>query len=233
MLKIINNNKVIDVVRHPNYVRFQKFGKVSITDKSSAQGIVGSDGHTLYSLFYIPELNYEIVTTKEIDLNEFKRLRALLDANQVISTNEALEEAKEIKIRSLSVACKNKITKGFSLLLSDNKEHHFKLTIEDQLNLMSLENQLNSEQNTFVYHSTNNPCRVFSREDIKKLVKTFRFFTIYHTTYFNAAKHYIKSLTDIEKIKSFSYGLDVSSCVTDAVVKQILKEGAIFNEGTS
>lgn len=230
MFKLVNNNKIVDVIRYPNYVRFQKFGKVAITDKSSAQGIVGSDGYTLYSLYYIPELDYEIVSLHEIDLNEFNRLKVLLDNNQIISTDEALEEAREIKIRSLSIACKNKITKGFSILLSDGEKHHFKLTVEDQLNLMSLENQLKSEQNSFIYHSTNNLCRMFSRADVEKIVKTFRLFTVYHTTYFNTAKHYIKSLTDIEKIKSFSYGLDVSDFVTDVTIKQILREGAFFDE---
>ena len=231
MLKLIHNNTVIDVIQHPNYVRFQKFGKVSMTDKSSAQGIVGSDGKTLYSLFYIPELTYDVVSTEEIDIIEFERLKGLLSTNQSVSTDEFLEEARVIKIRSLSIACKNKITKGFSLVLSDGEKHHFKLTVEDQLNLMSLENQLSSEQDTFIYHSTNNPCKIFSREDIQKIVKTFRFFTIYHTTYFNAAKHFIKNLTDAEEIKSFSYGTDVSNYDSDATIKQILKEGAIFDEG--
>jgi hypothetical protein len=54
MYKIIQNNKVVDVVQIPHFVRFLRSGHVAFTDKTSAQGIVGSDDKTLYYfvLFY-------------------------------------------------------------------------------------------------------------------------------------------------------------------------------------
>jgi hypothetical protein len=49
MYKIIQNDKVIDVVQYHKFVRFLPTGHVAMTDRSSAQGIVGSDNKTLYS----------------------------------------------------------------------------------------------------------------------------------------------------------------------------------------
>ena len=49
MYKIIQDQKVIDVVRIPRFVRFLSSGHIALTDKSSAQGIVGSDDRTVYS----------------------------------------------------------------------------------------------------------------------------------------------------------------------------------------
>jgi hypothetical protein len=56
-------------------------------------------------------------------------------------------------------------------------------------------------------------------------VAAFKRHTLYHTTYFNAAKQYINALIDREKINQFSYGDDVLGVVEDPILRQILKNG--------
>lgn len=226
MYKIIRENKVIDVVRVPRFIKFLSPNNIAITDKSSAQGIAGSDQTTLYSFIPIPHMNLDIVTIEKITPEEFNRLRGLLNSNKEISADEtALETAKRDMIQRLSGICKNKITTGFNIKLSDGELHNFKLTVEDQLNLMIIENQLNSGVTSFIYHETDKPCRFFTKEDMTKIIASFKRYTLYHTTYFNAAKQYIKTLTDIEKVNLFTYGTDVSEVVDDITLKQILKNG--------
>lgn len=226
MYKIIQNDKVIDVVKYPRFVSFLASGHIAITDKTSAQGIAGSDNETVYS--FTPRFGYQTVTIKEITSEEFSRLQNLLNSNQEISADEsALAEAKREAIKRLSSICKNKITSGFSVVLADNKLYAFRLTTEDQLNLMSIESQLNAGAKTIIYHATNQPCRVFSRKDMLKIISTFKRHTLYHTTYFNVAKQHINSLLDIEKINNFVYGTDVSEATNDKTIKQILKTGGI------
>lgn len=226
MYKIIQNDKVIDVVRIPRFVSFLASGHIALTDKTSAAGIVGSDDKTIYSFKPTTKKDISVAAIEEITLEEFNRLQGLLNSNQEVSADEtALAAAKRDMIARLSSICKNKITAGFSIILSDNEEYSFKLTTEDQLNLMSIESQLNAGANTFIYHATNQPCRFFSREDMSKIISTFKRYTLYHTTYFNVAKQYIKSLVDIEKVNTFTYGTDVSEVVDNIVIKQILKNG--------
>jgi hypothetical protein len=234
MYKIIQNNKVIDVVRVPYFVNFLSSGHIAITDKSSAQGIIGSDMETVYS--FAPVANQDITTViiEEITLEEFNRLQSLLNSDQEICADEStLEMAKRDMIRRLSNICKNKITAGFSVKLSDNNFYNFKLTTEDQLNLMLIENQLAAGVETFLYHATDQPCRFFTRDDMTLIIRAFKQYVLYHTTYFNAAKHYIKSLVDIEKVKLFTYGTDISDTIDDKVLKQILKRGGNLNESAS
>ena len=224
MYKIIQNDKVIDIVKYPRFVSFLTSGHIAITDKTSAQGIASSDNETVYS--FTPRFGYQTVTIKEITLEEFSRLQNLLNSNQEISADEsALAEAKREAIKRLSSICKNKITSGFSIILSDGESYDFKLTTEDQLNLMSIEGQLNAGVETFIYHATNQPCRFFSREDMTKIISTFKRYTLYHTTYFNVAKQYINSLVDIAKVNTFTYGTDISEVVDDIVIRQILRNG--------
>lgn len=224
MYKLIQNDQVIDVVHYPRFISFLPTGHIAITDKTSAHGIVGSDNKTIYS--FKTNAKYPTVTIKRITSAEFERLNSLLSSGQKVNADEsALAKAKRDTIKRLSSACKAKITAGFSVRLSDGKTYSFKLTTEDQLNLMSIENQLNAGAKTFIYHSTNEPCKEFSKEDMIKILDYFKRCTLYHTTYFNVAKQYINSLISIEKVYKFTYGTDVSEIVDNITIKQILKNG--------
>lgn len=224
MYKIIQNNKVIDVVQNPHFVRFLTSGHIALTDKSSAQGIAGSNESTLYS--FETRQGYAKVSIEKITPKEFSRLKGLLNSNEKVSANEsALAEAKCKAIDNLSLICHNKIISGFSIKLSDRKTYNFKLTTEDQLNLISIENQLNAGAKTFVYHATNESCKVFMRNDMERIIKAFRKHVLYHTTYFNVAKQYINSLIDIDKVNNFTYGTSITGTVADHALRQILKNG--------
>lgn len=227
MYKIISEDKVIDVVSQPKFVRFLQFGHIALTDKTTAQGIVGSDNSTVYS--FISGNKYPLVSIVEIKAEEFERLSSLLGSGQEVSADEAeLVKAKRVKITALSGICKNKITAGFSLELSDGMTYGFKLTAEDQLNLIQIESQLNNGEEYFVYHATNQPCQIYGKDDMSKIIRAFRKHVLYHTTYFNAAKQYVNSLVDIEKVNLFSYGTDISESVENTVLRQIIKNGGAY-----
>jgi hypothetical protein len=231
--KIIHKSKVIDVVQNPKFLRFLSSG-IAITDKSSAQGIAGSDGKTIYSFKQVSYPNALVVTIKEISLEEFNRLRSLLNSNQEVSADTSeLKKVKDATIKNLSNACKDMITSGFSVKLSDSNTYSFRLTAEDQINLLNFENQLNAGETAFIYHATNLPCRIFLRKDMKKIIKAYREHLLYHTTYFNVAKQYIGSLVDINKVKAFTYGTELTSMEIDPTLRQILLNGGHQHESTN
>lgn len=230
MYKVIYDNKIIDVLRYPTYLMFLNNGNVTTTGQTSAQGVAGSDGDTLYALTkealkVRPTL--KLVTLYEITEAEYDALKVKLDGGEKVSADDSeLTKAKTTKISILSQQCRAKIINGFSIELSDGIVQSFKLTTEDQLNLMRLEAQLRDGTNDiFIYHATNEPCKVFSATDLQKLLNAMYKHTNYHTTYFNVAKQYVNSLEDVESVQLFTYGTDVSSIVTDPVIKQILKRG--------
>lgn len=226
MIKVIQDNKVIDVVKYPKYVKFLSPKRIAMTNKALAQGVVGSDGTKIYSYAPVESKTAGVVTVAEICQEEYDRLSALLFADETVSADEvSLAKAKEALIRKLSESCNKAITAGFTVKLSSGDTHDFKLTTEDQLNLLMLENQLNTGARTFVYHATNKPCEVFSKKDMTKILAAFRRHILYHTTYFNAAKQYIKAQVDIEKVLTFEYGIDISDKVADSNIRQILRTG--------
>ena len=226
MYKIIQEDTVIDAVKHPQFVRFLKAGHVTFTDKTSAQGIIGSDGKTIYTFSQRPGYDYIVVSIEEITEKEFSRIQELLNSGYMVSSDEStLSKTKTERLAVLSSICKNKITSGFTVRLSDNNMYNFKLTPEDQLNLIQLESQLALGETTFIYHATGHPCKVYTREDMSIIIKAFKNHILYHTTYFNVAKQYMQSLTNIDAVNFFSYGMDVSEFVSDPVIKHILTNG--------
>lgn len=227
MYSIIYQNRIIDIVQNPTFAKVLPSGHVTFTDKASANSIIGSDKKTIYSFEPVNRENVKVVTIKEISENEFNRLKGLLNSGKKVSADSAaLAAAINTIVNKLSETCNNKIIEGFSIRLSDNKKHSFRLTIEDQLNLLNLENQLNNSTNqTFIYHETGELCKAYSRTDMYKIIKAFRQYTLYHTTYFNAAKQYVMSLVDIDEVNAFTYGTNISNMVKDDTIKQILKNG--------
>lgn len=230
MYKIIKNNYIIDLAENIQYIRFLPSGHIAFTDKTSAQGFLGSDNKTVYSLASFEKPGYELAFVEKISQEEFTRLQRLLALGAKITADEnELTKVKNTFIEKMSLKCKQAIVSGFNLKLSDDLFYNFKLTVEDQLNLMVIENQINNGETFFIYHATSSPCKVFSKEDMQKIIQQAKKHTLFHTTYFNALKQYIQKLTDVKAVEAVKYGIDVSDTVEDDSIKMFLKQGGFSN----
>jgi hypothetical protein len=81
--KVLKNNKVIDVLDHLTYLKWQPKNKIMLlSDEGEAQAILASDGNTIWHVDGLYDLpieagNYDTVELVEIDIYEFKKLRML------------------------------------------------------------------------------------------------------------------------------------------------------------
>ena len=81
--KVVKNNKVIDVLDHLKYFKWQsKHGIMLLTDVSDAQVVLSSDESTFWhteTLYKLPDdaPKYEIVELISIEEHEYKQLKAL------------------------------------------------------------------------------------------------------------------------------------------------------------
>ena len=79
--KVLKNNKVIDVLDHLTYLKWQPKNKIMLlSGLDEAQAILGSDGNTIWHVegFYdLPVSGYDTVELIEIDEYEFKQLKML------------------------------------------------------------------------------------------------------------------------------------------------------------
>lgn len=79
--KVVKDNKVIDVLDHLIYLKWQPKHKIMVlSDINEAQAILSSDNETIWhekTLYKIPVEGYDTVELIEIDEYEYKQLKVL------------------------------------------------------------------------------------------------------------------------------------------------------------
>jgi hypothetical protein len=79
--KVIKNNKIVDVLDHLTYLKWQPKNKIMLLcDINEAQAILSSDNNTVWHVrgFYdLPVDGYDTVELIEIDEYEYKQLKVL------------------------------------------------------------------------------------------------------------------------------------------------------------
>lgn len=237
LYKVINDTTVLDVLDTLIYVRYQgKNGVLAVCPESKANGILSSDSIVVWHLDTLPEFpvdGYETVSIVEIDEEEYNALKDALDKNKEQDVDIPVEDnyipnmitldfLKSSKTSEMSEVCNKTIIGGFDVELSDNKTYHFDMTLEDQLNISSLETQIRFGADQVPYHASGELCRMYSAEDISKVVEVAMNFKTYHITYFNSLKNYINSMGSKEQVRDVYYGIEIPMEYQSNVLKMLL-----------
>lgn len=231
--KIIKNNEFIGIGTSYELRKYQqKHNILLVADDNTAQYIQVKDKlyrDDWFKLLNTNSIEYEIANISVISEDEYKQLLEAIDkgeeisipieADNIIEANDnvivneeeiiTLEYLKTQKIKEMSHICNQTITNGFDITLSDGKEHHFSLTTQDQLNLITLSAMVSAGETTIPYHADGELCRYFSTDDIDAIIKTATVFKAYQTTYFNSLKIYIQALDNREAVSNIYYGVDI------------------------
>ena len=156
--------------------------------------------------------NNEIIPNEDIDDNPSE------EPNYVDPIEElTLEFVKESKINAMSYACHKTIETGIDLELRGST-HHFSLTEQDQLNLMSLSTMIQT-QNLIPYHADGEECEFYTIDEINQIINAAASFKNYHLAYYNSLKTYINTLDTIEAIAAITYGTPIPDEYKSDVLK--------------
>ncbi len=139
----------------------------------------------------------------------------------IVNTNNmTLEEFKSYYKTQIGKLCTAAIEAGSDVKTSKGTQH-FSYTIEDQSNIKDLviiylltevlKSKLGSDINiTFPYHSDGNLCDIYEPNDILKIYMALSSNKTYHTTYCNLLNSIISGCTDMNSVKSITYGMDIT-----------------------
>ena len=147
-------------------------------------------------IFSINEDEYKLLNTAKEEEIEFfpEPVSVFIEEKwqQPIDPIEALtvDYVKNSRISKMSQACHKAIENGIDITLWDGYTHHFSLTIEDQLNLMSLQTMIANGQTTVPYHADGETYKNFSARDIKAVINAANEHKTYHLAYYNSLKEY-------------------------------------------
>lgn len=239
--KIVYNHVVIDVIQDPNWVLWaKKSGRFVLTDETTANGIVASSCNEVYHLDSTAEFknfqdDYRTVTVIEIGEAEYQALKSQI-VDKVVSENGEELDISELaaqKIAEMSEACEVCITEGFDIILSDGIQHHFSLQISDQLKISKLNDRAVAGESFLPYHADDEPCKIYTAEDIVALNTTMEGIVEYQTTYFNSLKMYINGMTDKDEILSVQYGVEIPEGYQSDVMKVLVAQMEAANEANT
>ena len=130
------------------------------------------------------------------------------DMVEMVGEDNATEVVRNAKIAEISAACNAVIVTGVDIQLGEETEH-FNLSIEDQSNIANLFRVVELGGTEFPYQADGGKCRIYTAQEIAQIYIAAQTAITSQTTYHNALKAYVQSLTDVEKISAVTYGMNL------------------------
>lgn len=211
--KIIKNQEFIGVGTTLNLRRFQiKHKIILMCDETQVQYIQLDD--TLYRANWMwPEntdsIKYEIADVIRIEKDEYDLLLKAVETNEeiaieeepvveiepVVIENPTIDYVRVSKISELKRDCNKTITNGIDIKLSDGETRHFSMSLEDQINLL-----------TMAYLADDS---VYSTKDMKTIITETNAFKNNHIAKFKKLKDRVNSLNTIQEVSAVNYHEEV------------------------
>jgi len=238
--KLINGQNIVGVATFDNFRRFQaKHGLVIFSDVDNAQYVEVNGIYYHDDWLKLPPSNsveYTAVEIVSIDETEYNILKEAMETEEEIvipeepidddepeeETDITLEFVKEMKLAQVNHICSQTIERGFDITLSDNIEHHFSLTTNDQLNLITLSAMLSAGEQSIPYHADGELCVFYSALDAQHIIDCATEFKTWMITYTNSLRAYINALETIEEVSAITFGVEIPEEYQSDVLKAMI-----------
>ena len=234
----IKVNNTLDVITSNNF--FIDNGTQLLASNEVLGQYVEYNGALYRDYWMAPTLNdkyqFRMIDIQQITQEEYFAFKQAQHSNEAINSfieeevvkepmvepaapDEFIEYIRSGKLNEMSNACAHAIEEGFDLEIRGETKH-FSLTIQDQLNLISLD-RMAQNQSLIPYHADGEDVIFYTPEEINDIIDSANALKIYHTTYYNALKNYINALNTIEEISAIEYGIEIPEQYQTEVFKVI------------
>lgn len=140
-----------------------------------------------------------------------------IDGNTIILSNVApaepvepsLAEVQADKLAEINAACDAAITAGCDVKLSDGTAGHISLSIPDQINLSTAQAAILAGGTGYAYHLDGALCEVYSAADIAVMAKAATGHVLYHQTYCNHVRAWVKRCETVAEVQEITYGVEL------------------------
>lgn len=237
--KIVENNNIVGIATSNNFMRYApQIDSYKRSDEQSGE-YISYNGQFYRSGWMAPYtykenfISADIIEIPESEYNIYKetfKSQSIIEQAQEIEPIEETEIVdyeqqisinflRQSKISEMSYQCRRAIEAGVDVELRMETKH-FSMDTQDQLNLMSLGVMAQTQQ-LIPYHADGETCIFYTADEINKIVAAATAHKVYHTTYYNALKNYINSLSTIEEIAAITYGTPIPEEYQSEVLKVI------------
>lgn len=230
--KVIKDKTVVAVGTDLTFARYVESGnRVHICGALEGQYLVTDQGYFRDDWMnpVNPKANadYEMAEVKQVSEDEYNVLVKLLNNDEkIVIEDEIPEEPKKDiplepveqatvdfvrknKLDEMSKACNEAIESGFDIVLSDGITHHFSMTVQDQLNLATMELLVKAGEKDIPYHADGELYQYFSLEDAQAIIQMANKWKTYNVAYYNSLKYWINNIQDAVVIDKLEYGASI------------------------
>lgn len=131
----------------------------------------------------------------------------LSNTPEPVPVEPLLEEAQSTKLAEINAACDAAIVTGCDVTLSDGTAGHISLSIPDQINLSSAQSAIAAGQTGYAYHLDGNLCEIYPAADVAILAETATRHVLYHQTYCNHVRAWVKRCKTVAEVEGITYGV--------------------------
>jgi glutathione S-transferase len=117
-----------------------------------------------------------------------------------------LAEVQSAKLTEVNAACTAAIEAGCDVTLSDGTAGHITLTLPDQINLSTAQEAIKAGGTGYAYHLDGALCEVYPAADIAIMAQAATAHVLYHQTYCNHVRAWVKRCTAIADMEAITYG---------------------------
>lgn len=238
--KIIQDKNCIGIANSNNFILYQPEIHSFTAANETTGDLVEYKNKFYRGLWMKPmatdiTIKYTIADIIEITKEEYSAFEEAFKENEIIKEEtqvepeytkpyvepekEGIDFLRQSKISEMSYECRKTIEAGIDIQLRMETKH-FSMDTQDQLNLMSL-GVMAQTQELIPYHADGETCIFYTADEINQIVAAATAHKVYHTTYYNALKNYINSLTTIEEIAAITYGTPIPDEYQSEVLKVI------------
>ena len=235
--KLVKDNTIIGAITSNNFIRYSFVSEQFVNTDEEMGEYISYKGNIYRSTWMKPivhSIDYISVLVLEISEEEYNTYDHAIEQNEVIIhyiepepqpeyvnpiDTASIEFIRQSKISEMSLQCRKTIEAGVDVELRMETKH-FSMDTQDQLNLMSL-GVMAQTQELIPYHADGETCIFYTADEINQIVAAATAHKVYHTTYYNALKNYINSLSTIEEIAAITYGTPIPDEYQSEVLKVI------------
>lgn len=120
-----------------------------------------------------------------------------------------LTDVQTAKLAEINAACDAAITAGCDVKLSDGTAGHISLSIPDQINLSTAQEAIKAGETGYAYHLDGALCQVYPAADIAIMAQAATAHVLYHQTYCNHVRAWVKRCTAIADVEAITYGTEL------------------------
>ncbi len=130
------------------------------------------------------------------------------EAVNLVGEEKAFDLVQRAKLAEISAACNAIIEHGIDITLG-GETVHFNLDLKDQSNIGNLFKVVELGGTQYPYQADGGVCRIYTAAEIAQLYTATQTHITTQTTYHNALKEYVLTLTKPEELAAITYGMEL------------------------